>query len=68
LTYLAFQEDLPGLLSDLKCERPVRLFCQDECRIGRMPITRRRVTSPGVKPVPLYTTKLNGAEPRQYGS
>jgi transposase len=29
----------------------VRLFCQDECRIGRMPITRRRVTSPGVKPV-----------------
>lgn len=30
---------------------PVRLFCQDECRVGRMPITRRRITLPGVKPV-----------------
>jgi len=29
----------------------VRLFCEDECRIGLMPITRRRITLPGVGPI-----------------
>ena len=29
----------------------MRLFCQDECRIGLMPIKRRRITLPGVKPI-----------------
>ena len=29
----------------------MRLFCQDECRIGLMPITRHRITLPGVKPI-----------------
>ncbi|WP_118828302.1 IS630 family transposase [Salinibacter ruber] len=48
-----FQERLPECLANLKAgaDRPVRLFCQDECRIGLMPITRRRITLPGVKPI-----------------
>ena len=29
----------------------MRLFCQDECRIGLMPIKRRRITLPGVNPI-----------------
>ena len=32
-----FQENLPSFLSGLEPGRPVRLFCQDECRIGLMP-------------------------------
>lgn len=31
--------------------RPIRLFCQDECRIGLMPIRRRRITARGTKPI-----------------
>ena len=48
-----FQEELPDLLSGVLegASRPVRLFCQDECRIGLMPIRRRRITLPGVKPI-----------------
>jgi len=48
-----FQEDLPDRLVGVKTgtNRPVRLFCQDECRIGLMPITRHRITLPGVKPI-----------------
>nr|WP_231847043.1 IS630 family transposase [Salinibacter ruber] len=34
-----------------EASRPVRLFCQDESRLGLMPITRRRVTLSGVKPI-----------------
>ncbi|WP_251980651.1 IS630 family transposase [Salinibacter ruber] len=34
-----------------EAERPVRLFCQDESRLGLMPITRRRITLSGVKPI-----------------
>jgi transposase len=30
---------------------PVRLFCQDECRLGVMPTVRHRITLPGVKPI-----------------
>ena len=29
----------------------MRLFCQDESRLGLMPITRRRITLSGVKPI-----------------
>jgi len=29
----------------------VHLFCQDESRLGLMPITRRRITLSGVKPI-----------------
>jgi transposase len=32
-------------------ERPVRLFCLDESRFGRLPIQRRRITLTGVKPL-----------------
>jgi transposase len=32
-------------------ERPVRVFCQDESRVGRLPVQRRRMTVSGVKPV-----------------
>ncbi len=48
-----FREGLPDLLSGVLegASRPVRLFCQDECRIGLMPITRHRITLPGVKPI-----------------
>ena len=31
--------------------RPVRVFCQDESRLGLMPIRRRRLTLRGIKPV-----------------
>ena len=34
-----------------EAERPVRLFCQDESRLGLMPIRRRRITLSGVKPI-----------------
>jgi transposase len=32
-------------------ERPVRIFCQDESRVGLLPVQRRRITVSGVKPV-----------------
>jgi transposase len=32
-------------------ERPVRIFCQDESRVGLLPVQRRRLTGRGVKPV-----------------
>ena len=32
-------------------ERPVRIFCQDESRVGLLPVQRRRITVRGVKPV-----------------
>jgi transposase len=31
--------------------RPVRIFCQDESRVGRLPVQRRRLTVRGVTPV-----------------
>jgi transposase len=32
-------------------ERPVRIFCQAESRVGLLPVQRRRITVRGVKPV-----------------
>jgi transposase len=32
-------------------ESPVRVFCQDESRVGLLPVQRRRVTLSGTKPV-----------------
>jgi transposase len=32
-------------------EQPVRIFCQDESRVGLLPVQRRRITVSGVKPV-----------------
>ena len=31
--------------------RPVRIFCQDESRVGLLPVQRRRITVSGIKPV-----------------
>jgi hypothetical protein len=31
-------------------ERPVRIFCQDESRVGLLPVQRRRITVRGVNP------------------
>lgn len=44
---------MPGRIEEIRAEaeRPVRLFCQDESRLGLMPITRRRITLSGVKPI-----------------
>ncbi|WP_259120829.1 IS630 family transposase [Salinibacter ruber] len=35
----------------MNASKPVRLFCQDECRIGLMPTVRHRITLPGVGPI-----------------
>ena len=32
-------------------ESPVRVFCQDESRVGLLPVQRRRVTLSGIKPI-----------------
>lgn len=50
---VAFQEELPARIETIRVEadRPVRLFCQDESRFGLMPITRCRITLPGVGPI-----------------
>jgi len=48
---LEFQDELPNRLSSLNADAPVRLFCQDECRVGLMPTVRHRITLPGVKPI-----------------
>jgi transposase len=38
-------------LPQTAAERPVRIFCQDESRVGLLPVQRRRLTLSGVKPV-----------------
>jgi transposase len=51
---VAFRENIPAILSCLKplCgEDNMRLFSQDESRFGLLPIPRRRITLPGVKPI-----------------
>jgi hypothetical protein len=50
---VAFKEKLPARVEAIQAEtdKPVRLFCQDESRLGLMPITRRRITLSGVKPI-----------------
>ncbi len=47
------QEKVTGIQAVLHtaAERPVRLFCQDESRVGLLPGQRRRMTVRGVKPV-----------------
>jgi transposase len=51
---VAFRENIPAILSCLKplCgEDNMRLFSQDESRFGLLPIPRRRITLPGIKPI-----------------
>ena len=57
----AFQENFTHLLQETltevrsvpqaSAERPVRIFCQDESRVGLLPVQRRRITISGIKPV-----------------
>lgn len=54
---VVFKKNIPSILS---CLRPlysgkykgnIRLFSQDESRFGLLPIPRRRITLPGIKPI-----------------
>jgi transposase len=51
---IAFKENIPGILSCLNALFPedhMRLFSQDESRFGLLPVPRRRITLPGIKPI-----------------
>jgi hypothetical protein len=51
---IAFKENIPAILSCLKPlygQDNMRLFSQDESRFGLLPIQRRRITLPGIKPI-----------------
>ena len=51
---VAFKENISSILSCLKTlfgEDNMRLFSQDESRFGLLPIPRRRITLPGIKPI-----------------
>lgn len=51
---VAFKKNIPAILSCLKPlsgSDNMRLFSQDESRFGLLPIPRRRVTLPGIKPI-----------------
>jgi transposase len=51
---IAFRENMPAILSCLKPlydEDNIRLFSQDESRFGLLPIQRKRITLPGIKPI-----------------
>lgn len=51
---IAFKENMPAILTCLKPmsdEDNMRLFSQDESRFGLLPIQRKRITLPGVKPI-----------------
>lgn len=51
---VAFRKNIPAILSCLKPlsdSDNMRLFSQDESRFGLLPIPRRRITLPGIKPI-----------------
>ena len=49
---LTFQEQVETAILEKQTTLPrVRLFCQDESRLGLLPVVQRRITSCGVKPV-----------------
>jgi len=51
---IAFIKSVPAILSCLKplcVQNNIRLFSQDESRFGLLPIHRRHITLPGVKPI-----------------
>lgn len=54
-----FPTALPGLLTqqiaDRSGRRPVKVFAQDETRLGVLPVIRRRITACGVQPVVTVT-------------
>ena len=45
-----FQSQVEAAISE-KQSPSVRLFCQDESRLGILPVVQRRITACGVKPV-----------------
>ena len=54
-----FQTTLPTVLTQQLADRgsrsPVKVFAQDETRLGLLPVVRRRVTACGVQPVATVT-------------
>jgi hypothetical protein len=54
-----FQTTLPAVLHQHSAHRPhstpVRVFAQDESRVGLLPIVRRRITACGVQPIATIT-------------
>jgi transposase len=56
---IQFHTDFPGLLRQQSTQRPpsvpVRVFAQDESRVGLLPIVRRRITACGVQPIATVT-------------
>jgi transposase len=58
-----FQTALPGVLTQHIANgaagSPVKVFAQDETRLGLLPIVRRRITACGVQPVVTVTHKFD---------
>jgi putative transposase len=54
-----FQATLPTVLTQQLADRgsrsPVKVFAQDETRLGLLPVVRRRITACGVQPVATVT-------------
>jgi transposase len=51
---IAFVKNIPTILTCLKplySQNNIRLFSQDESRFGLLPIHRRHITLPGIKPI-----------------
>lgn len=58
-----FQTTLPTVLTQQLADRgsrsPVKVFAQDETRLGLLPVVRRRVTARGVQPVATVTYQFD---------
>ena len=47
-----FQDQVSEAIREKASDLPtVRLFCQDESRFGLLPVIRRRISLPGIKPI-----------------
>jgi transposase len=58
-----FQTDFPTMLQQQLAHRPagtpVKVFAQDESRVGLLPIVRRRITACGVQPIATVMHKFD---------
>jgi transposase len=58
-----FQTALPTLLTQQLASRsssgPIKVFAQDETRLGLLPVVRRRITACGVQPVATVTHQFD---------
>ncbi len=58
-----FQTALPPLLTQQLASRssvgPIKVFAQDETRLGLLPVVRRRITACGVQPVATVTHQFD---------